>query len=76
MSTFANLYDPGYWIFDVVAPERALKKDLFATPCLPEPVLKLLGKLSRVLSVKEMAYKPSLFKIICGLWPPTFLSLT
>jgi len=30
MSTFASLYDPGYWIFDVVAPERALKKDLFA----------------------------------------------
>ncbi|MGZ4955436.1 MAG: hypothetical protein ACXV8Q_10020 [Methylobacter sp.] len=28
---FTNLYDPGYWIFDVVAPERTLKKDLFAT---------------------------------------------
>jgi CheY-like chemotaxis protein len=55
----ANLYDPGHWVFEVVEvlgmPEKALEKDVFATPMLvrdmPEPVLKLLGDLSRVPSV-------------------------
>ncbi|TRW94903.1 response regulator [Candidatus Methylobacter oryzae] len=54
-----NLYEPGHWVFDVVEvlgmPEKALEKDVFATPMLvrdmPEPVLKLLGDLSRVPSV-------------------------
>jgi hypothetical protein len=36
-------------------PEKALEKDIFATPMLvrnvPEPVLKLLGDLSRMSSV-------------------------
>ncbi|MGZ8183552.1 MAG: response regulator [Methylobacter sp.] len=55
----ANLYEPGRWVFDVVEvlgmPEKALEKDVFATPMLvrdvPAPVLKLLGDLSRVPSV-------------------------
>ncbi|HEY8038075.1 MAG TPA: response regulator [Methylobacter sp.] len=55
----ANLYDPGHWVLDVVEvlgmPEKALEKDVFATPMLvrdvPAPVLKLLGDLSRVPSV-------------------------
>lgn len=55
----AKLYDPGHWVLDVVEvlgmPEKALEKDVFATPMLvrdvPEPVLKLLGDLSRVPSV-------------------------
>ncbi|MGZ8096160.1 MAG: response regulator [Methylosarcina sp.] len=54
-----QLYDPGHWVLDVVEvlgmPEKALEKDVFATPMLvrdvPEPVLKLLGDLSRVPSV-------------------------
>ncbi len=54
-----SLYEPGYWVFDVVEvldmPEKALEKDVFATPMLvrdvPEPVLKLLGDLSRMSSV-------------------------
>jgi len=54
-----TLYEPGYWVFDVVEvlgmPEKALEKDVFATPMLvrnvPEPVLKLLGDLSRMSSV-------------------------
>jgi CheY-like chemotaxis protein len=54
-----TLYEPGYWVFDVVEvlgmPEKALEKDIFATPMLvrnvPEPVLKLLGDLSRMSSV-------------------------
>ncbi|WP_333878413.1 response regulator [Methylobacter sp.] len=58
-TALANLYDPGQWVFDVVEvlgmPEKALEKDVFATPMLvrdvPEPVLKLLGDLSRVPSV-------------------------
>jgi hypothetical protein len=58
-AALANLYDPGQWVFDVVEvlgmPEKALEKDVFATPMLvrdvPEPVLKLLGDLSRVPSV-------------------------
>ncbi|WP_027158507.1 response regulator [Methylobacter luteus] len=55
----AKLYDPGQWVLDVVEvlgmPEKALEKDVFATPMLvrdvPEPVLKLLGDLSRVPSI-------------------------
>ncbi|MGZ5000333.1 MAG: response regulator [Methylomonas sp.] len=55
----ANLYDIGQWSLDVVEvlsmPEKALEKDVFATPMLvrdvPEPVLKLLGDLSRVHSI-------------------------
>ena len=55
----SKLYDPGQWVLDVVEvlgmPEKALEKDVFATPMLvrdvPEPVLKLLGDLSRVPSV-------------------------
>ncbi|MGZ5076806.1 MAG: response regulator [Methylobacter sp.] len=58
-AALANLYEPGQWVFDVVEvlgmPEKALEKDVFATPMLvrdvPEPVLKLLGDLSRVPSV-------------------------
>jgi len=54
-----RLYEPGYWVFDVVEvldmPEKALEKDVFATPMLvrdvPEPMLKLLGDLSRMSSV-------------------------
>ncbi|MBL1264024.1 response regulator [Methylomicrobium sp. RS1] len=55
----AKLYDPGNWVLNVVEvldmPEKALEKDVFATPMLvrdvPEPVLRLLGDLSRVPSV-------------------------
>ncbi len=58
-AALASLYDSGYWVLDVVEvlgmPEKALEKDVFATPMLvrnvPEPVLKLLGDLSRVPSV-------------------------
>jgi len=58
-AALANLYDPGYWVLNVVEvlgmPEKALEKDVFATPMLvrdvPEPVLKLLGDLSRIPSV-------------------------
>lgn len=58
-TALANLYEPGQWVLDVVEvlgmPEKALEKDVFATPMLvrdvPEPVLKLLGDLSRVPSV-------------------------
>ncbi len=58
-AVLASIYDPGYWIFDVVEvlgmPEKALEKEIFATPMLvrdiPKPVLKLLGDLSRVSSV-------------------------
>ncbi len=58
-AALANLYDSGYWILDIVEvlgmPEKALEKDVFATPMLvrdvPEPVLKLLGDLSRMPSV-------------------------
>lgn len=52
-------YEPGQWVFDVVEvlgmPEKALEKEVFATPMLvrdiPQPVLKLLGDLSRISSV-------------------------
>lgn len=58
-AALSNLYEPGQWVLDVVEvlgmPEKALEKDVFATPMLvrdmPEPVLKLLGDLSRVPSV-------------------------
>jgi CheY-like chemotaxis protein len=58
-AALADLYDPGQWVLDVVEvlgmPEKALEKDVFATPMLvrdvPEPVLKLLGDLSRVSSI-------------------------
>ena len=59
ISLLSTLYQPGQWVFDVVEvldmPEKALEKDVFATPMLvrdvPEPVLKLLGDLSRMPSV-------------------------
>jgi len=55
----AATYQPGFWVLDVVEvlgmPEKALEKEVFATPMLvreiPEPVLKLLGDLSRMHSV-------------------------
>jgi CheY-like chemotaxis protein len=55
----ASIYEPGHWVFDVIEvlgmPEKALEKEIFATPMLvrdiPEPVLKLLGDLSRMSSV-------------------------
>lgn len=55
----AGIYEPGHWVFDVVEvlgmPEKALEKEVFATPMLvrdiPKPVLKLLGDLSRMSSV-------------------------
>ena len=58
-AALTRLYEPGHWVFDVVEvldmPEKALEKDVFATPMLvrdlPEPVLKLLGDLSRMSSV-------------------------
>lgn len=58
-AVLSNIYDPGYWVLDVVEvlgmPEKALEKDIFATPMLvrdlPEPVIKLLGDLSRMSTV-------------------------
>jgi CheY-like chemotaxis protein len=58
-AALTSLYDPGQWVLDVVEvlgmPEKALERDVFATPMLvrdmPEPVLKLLGDLSRVPSI-------------------------
>jgi len=58
-AALSNLYSPGHWVLDVVEvlgmPEKALEKDVFATPMLvrdvPGPVLKLLGDLSRVPSI-------------------------
>lgn len=55
----AAAYQPGFWSLNVVEvlgmPEKALEKDVFATPMLvreiPEPVLKLLGDLSKMHSV-------------------------
>lgn len=52
-------YRPGFWTLNVVEvlsmPEKALEKDVFATPMLvrdvPEPVLKLLGNLSKMPSI-------------------------
>lgn len=58
-SKLASSYRPGDWSLDVVEvlamPEKALQNDIFATPTLvreiPEPVLKLLGSLSKMPSV-------------------------
>jgi len=58
-SVLAATYQPGFWVLNVVEvlgmPEKALEKEVFATPMLvrevPEPVLKLLGDLSRMHSV-------------------------
>lgn len=58
-AVLAGIYEPGHWVFDVVEvlgmPEKALEREIFATPMLvrdiPEPVLKLLGDLSRMSSV-------------------------
>lgn len=52
-------YQSGFWSLNIVEvldmPEKALEKDVFATPMLvrevPEPVLKLLGDLSKMHSV-------------------------
>jgi CheY-like chemotaxis protein len=49
-------FEPGRWVLDVVEvlgmPEKALEREVFATPMLvrdiPEPVLKLLGDLSQM----------------------------
>lgn len=54
-----NTYEPGRWAFHVVEvlsmPEKALKNEVFATPMLvrdlPQPVLKMLGDLSRMAAV-------------------------
>lgn len=58
-NVLAATYRAGFWVLNVVEvlgmPEKALEKDVFATPMLvrevPEPVLKLLGDLSRMHSV-------------------------
>ena len=58
-AVLAAAYQPGYWSLNVVEvlgmPEKALANDVFATPMLvreiPEPVLKLLGNLSKMHSV-------------------------
>ncbi len=52
----AASYQPGFWALDVVEvlsmPEKALQKNVYATPMLvrdiPEPILKLLGDLSKM----------------------------
>lgn len=58
-NVLAATYRPGFWVLNVVEvlgmPEKALEKEVFATPMLvreiPEPVLKLLGDLSKMHSV-------------------------
>lgn len=55
----AETYQPGFWTLNLVEvlgmPEKALEKEVFATPMLvrevPEPILKLLGDLSKMHSV-------------------------
>jgi CheY-like chemotaxis protein len=55
-AVLAATYKPGYWKLEVVEvldmPEKALSQNVFATPMLvrdqPTPVLKLLGKLSKM----------------------------
>ncbi|MBW8077531.1 MAG: response regulator [Gallionella sp.] len=55
----AEIYQPGFWILNVVEvlglPETALENEVFATPMLvrevPQPVLKLLGDLSKMHTV-------------------------
>ena len=52
-------YEPDEWHLDVVEvlhmPEKALENDVFATPMLvrelPEPVLHVLGDLSKMSSI-------------------------
>lgn len=58
-SVLADNYQPGYWTLNVVEvlsmPEKALEKDVFATPMLvrdvPEPIMRLLGNLSKMPSI-------------------------
>jgi CheY-like chemotaxis protein len=58
-TALAATYRPGFWALNVVEvlrmPEKAMENEVFATPMLvrevPEPVLKLLGDLSRMHSV-------------------------
>ncbi len=58
-SILASTYQPGYWTLEVVEvlgmPDKAIEKDIFATPMLvreiPEPILKLLGDLNKMPSV-------------------------
>jgi CheY-like chemotaxis protein len=58
-SVLAANYQPGFWALNVVEvlsmPEKALEKDVFATPMLvreiPEPILKLLGDLSKMSTI-------------------------
>jgi CheY-like chemotaxis protein len=55
-SVLSVTYEPGRWVFDVVEvldmPEKALEREVFATPMLvrdlPAPVVKLLGDLSQM----------------------------
>lgn len=55
----ASTYQPGFWTLEVVEvlgmPEKALEKNVFATPMLvreiPEPVLRMLGDLNKMPSV-------------------------
>lgn len=58
-SVLSAHYKPGFWTLNVVEvlsmPEKALEKDVFATPMLvrdvPEPVMRLLGNLSKMPSI-------------------------
>lgn len=58
-SVLAASYQPGCWSLEVVEvlsmPEKALSKNVFATPMLvreiPEPIYKLLGELSKMHSM-------------------------
>jgi hypothetical protein len=58
-TVLASTYAPGDWKLDVVEvlymPEKALANDVFATPMLvrelPEPVLRVLGDLSKMPSI-------------------------
>ncbi len=58
-TVLAGIYEPSHWVFEVVEvlgmPEKALENEVFATPMLvrdfPEPVLKLLGDMSRISSI-------------------------
>lgn len=58
-TVLAAAYPPGFWTLNLVEvlnmPEKALEKNVFATPMLvrelPEPVLKLLGDLSKMHTV-------------------------
>ena len=58
-NVLAEIYQPGYWTLNVVdvlsLPEKALENEVFATPMLvrevPQPILKLLGDLSKMHAV-------------------------